>query len=63
MSRFKELRRIEAAIDHRDRRELEWAAAYCAMRLKIATRKSHGKHWRRLLQKVTAMLSELVPDE
>lgn len=63
MSRFKELRRIEAAIEHGNRRELEWAASYCAMRLSIATRKDHNKHWRRLQQKVASALSELSHEE
>jgi hypothetical protein len=29
MTRFKELRRIERAIEHRDTNDLRWAQAYC----------------------------------
>ena len=38
MTRFKELRRIEAAIEHRNQAELRWAADYCRMRIRIAPR-------------------------
>jgi hypothetical protein len=46
MTRFKELRRIENAIDHRKEDELRWALGYCAMRIilaeQIATMKRQG---------------------
>jgi hypothetical protein len=56
MTRFKELRRIEAAIKHRNSPELQWAVAYCQMRLQIATRKDHQKHWHQLEAKVRQAL-------
>ena len=56
MTRFKEKRRIDAAIKHRDFRELRWAQGYCAMRLAIARRADHEKDWRRLAKKVEAAL-------
>jgi len=52
MTRFNELKRIESAIEHRDQPELRWAAGYCAMRLRIATRKDHQKYWRRIQRAV-----------
>jgi hypothetical protein len=52
MTRFKELKRIEAAIQYRNKAELEWALAYCRMRLGIAPRKDHQKHWQQLANKV-----------
>jgi hypothetical protein len=63
MSRFKELRRIQAALENSNRAELAWAAAYCAMRLSIATRKDHQKYWRNLQLKVAQHLSELSSQE
>jgi hypothetical protein len=59
MTRFKELERIEAAIEHRDEAELRWAESYCPMRLGIASRKDHQKHWHNLQHKVAAVISEL----
>jgi hypothetical protein len=58
MSRFKELRRFEAAIDHKNKQELEWAKGYCAMRLSSATRKDHQEHWRHLEEKVNQALQD-----
>jgi len=40
MTRFKELRRIESAIEHQNEAELQWALGYCKMRIEIATLKS-----------------------
>jgi len=51
MTRFKELRRIERAIEHRDQRELEWAEQYCEGRIAIAHRSAF---WRRILKRVLA---------
>jgi hypothetical protein len=52
VTRFKELKRIEVAIEHRNRPELDWAAGYCKMRIQIATRKDHQKYWRRIEKNV-----------
>lgn len=39
MTRLKELKRIENAIKHKDKKELKWALEYAKMRLKIANPK------------------------
>jgi hypothetical protein len=57
VTRFKELRRIEAAIKDKDQRSLAWALSYCEMRIKIANRKDHEKHWRGLKSRVEKAIS------
>ena len=52
MSRFKELRRIEAAIKNRDAKDLKWAEGYCQLRVSYALRKDHSKYWQKLLNRV-----------
>jgi hypothetical protein len=63
MTRFKELRRIENAIEHKNEADLRWALSYCAMRIKlagqIATMKRQGAEWRRVEKKVRAALVEV----
>lgn len=59
MTRFKEGRRIEAAVNSRNGDELKWALSYCRMRLSIAVRKDHRKHWLQLAEKVTRALRAL----
>jgi len=54
MTRFKELRRIQAAIEHRNQADLRWALAYCAMRIRLATRRDHAKHWSKIQRRVQA---------
>jgi hypothetical protein len=56
MTRFKELKRIESAIEHKNSAELQWALGYCRMRLGIASRKDHQKHWYKLEAKVRQAL-------
>jgi hypothetical protein len=56
MTRFKELKRIETAINHGNKEELNWALQYCRMRLKIVTMKQHEKHWNNLIRKIEAAL-------
>jgi hypothetical protein len=58
MTRFSETKRIELAIEHRDKAELEWAAGYCKMRLQIAQRKDHQKTWRRIERQVQKALED-----
>lgn len=58
MTRFKELRRIEEAVEHRNPAELEWAADYCRMRVRIAPTKRAAEHWRRLERRVLAANSQ-----
>jgi hypothetical protein len=58
MTRFKELRRIERAIEYRDRVDLEWAAEYCRLRLSYVRTKEGAKMWRKLEKRVKAALSQ-----
>jgi hypothetical protein len=58
MTRFKELKRIEAAISHKDVEQLNWAEAYCRERLASANMKEHQKHWRKLLNKVEGAMND-----
>jgi len=58
MTRFNELRRIQRAIEHKDKADLRWALKYCAMRLRLATRKHHTSHWRKIAKQVRAGLDE-----
>lgn len=62
MTRFKELKRIGAAIERNNQPELRWALGYCTMRIQIATRKDQLKHWRQLENKVKAVLNTLEKD-
>lgn len=63
MTRFKELERIESAIEHKNENELQRALGYCKMRLQIATVNHHEAHWRRIEKKVKAALAEMRPQE
>ena len=58
MSRFKENRRINEAIKHRNSSELLWALEYCQSRLSIATMKEHIKHWNKFIERIKSALSE-----
>jgi hypothetical protein len=62
MTRFKELRRIEAAIEHRNEAELRWALGCCQMRLRILTMKRHEKEWRRLEKEIRTILLAIETD-
>jgi hypothetical protein len=57
MTRFKELRRIEAAIKNKDHNELLWALGYCEMRMKTSTMKHHTKHWQKWTDEVKDAMS------
>jgi hypothetical protein len=59
VTRFKELRRIELAIEHKNEPELQWALWYCRMRVQIAIRKDHEKHWKGLENKVRKTMADL----
>jgi hypothetical protein len=56
MTRFKEKRRIDAAIGNRDVPELKWAQAYCRMRINLASRKDHLKTWQQQLSEVESAM-------
>jgi hypothetical protein len=52
MTRFKELKRIELAIEHKNKKEILWALDYCNSRLQFAKMKSQIKHWTKLIDKL-----------
>jgi hypothetical protein len=60
MTLFKELRRIEEAIQHGNGAELQWALGYCRMRCKVAkavrTMRKQGKYWSQMERKVRAAM-------
>jgi len=60
MTRFKEMRRIEEAIEHKNQTELQWALGYCQMRYKVAkavySMRKQEKYWRQIEQKVRAAM-------
>ena len=58
MTKFKELRRIKAAITHGNIAELQWALRYCEMRVAVATMKEHAKFWTKRGAEVRAALDE-----
>lgn len=58
MTRFKELKRIESAIEHKDKKEILWALDYCKSRLQFAKMKSHVKHWTKLVDKLKSEINE-----
>jgi hypothetical protein len=63
VTRFKEKRRIDEAIDHGNKSELEWALSYCAMRLRLAKTKHHEKHWRIVGRSVRAAIEKAERDD
>lgn len=52
MTRFKEQKRINEAINHKNNDELLWALEYCKMRLSLSKMKEHKKHWQKQIQNV-----------
>ena len=58
MTRFKELKRIESAIKHKDKKEILWALDYCKSRLQFAKMKSQVKHWTKLVDKLKSEINE-----
>ena len=59
MSRFKEHNRIENAIKHQNKQELEWAQGYSEMRLSMSSMKEHEKHWRKMLKRINKAIEEI----
>jgi hypothetical protein len=45
MIKISDIRRIELAVQQKDRMELQWAATYCKMRLNLASGSHHVKYW------------------
>ena len=62
MTRFKELRRIEQAIEHGNEVELRWALDYCEMRRKAAkevhSMRKQVEYWTRMERKVRAAMEK-----
>jgi len=62
MTRSKELRRIESAIQRRDQQELRWAAAFCRERIALIltragasrSRQAGASQWRKIEKLVHA---------
>jgi len=59
MTRFKELKRIQAAIQHRTESELRWADEYCQMRVRTAILNKHKSYWKGIQRDVDRALREL----
>jgi hypothetical protein len=59
VTRFKELRRIERAIENLDPTDLEWSAQYCRLRLSFVRSKQGGALWRRLARQVEDALEQI----
>lgn len=57
MTRFKEKRRIDKAIEHKNIEELKWALNYCRSRLSIAPLESHVKRWKKQIKLIEAAIS------
>ena len=57
MTRFKEQRRIDNAIEHKNLEELNWALTYCRSRLGMAPLKSHVKRWEKQIELIEAAIS------
>jgi hypothetical protein len=56
MTRFKELRRIEQALLHRDVEQLRWAESYCQTRVTLA-RGSAVRSWQKQLREIREALA------
>ena len=59
MTRYKELRRLERAIQYKHEEDLKRASGWCERRLSMAIMKHHQKHWRKLKKRVYAAIEEL----
>ena len=57
MTRSKELRRINAAIENRNEDELRWALAQCELRKQWQDRHSHS--WYRIEKRIRELLAEI----
>jgi hypothetical protein len=63
MTRFHELKRINAALENGDIKELMWAAAYCRTRVQLASTlasaKTTQKYWLKTERKIKAALAQM----
>jgi hypothetical protein len=62
MTRFKQLVRIEAALEHRNQPELRRALAYVRMRLSIQSPERQVSQWRRLDRQIVRSFDRLAGD-
>ena len=62
MTRSKELRRIQAAIAHKNESELRWALAQCEIRKKHFPTQARSSLWYRLEKQIQAALAEIQRD-
>ncbi|MEW8441344.1 MAG: hypothetical protein AB2689_24610 [Candidatus Thiodiazotropha taylori] len=58
MTRFKEQRRIDNAIEHRNIEELNWALSYCKSRLGISKLKVHVKRWKKQIRDIEEAITD-----
>ena len=61
MTRFKELARIERAIESPHEAELRWAEEYCLMRIRIAPNSASERPWKNRLKQVRAAREKIAP--
>jgi len=52
MTRFKELRRVEKAIEHPSKSELLWSLTYCRMRYDHSKMKNGKKYWNQFIRRI-----------
>jgi len=57
MTRSKELRRINEAIEHRNEAELRWALAQCELRKRW--QRGHSDHWYRIEKQIRKLLADI----
>ena len=62
MTRFKELRRIEKALDARDIDELSWAAGYADSRIRIAPNHKQKSYWQNLRRRVSEAIEGVLSE-
>ena len=71
VTRVKELRRIECAIEHLDPKELRWAAKYCQWRIGLVltkagrsrSRQAGAVAWRKIEKRVLAAIGQLQEED
>ena len=59
MTRFKELRRVEKAIEHSTKAELLWSLSYCRMRYNHSRMKNGKKYWNQFIRRLEKELVAL----
>lgn len=62
MTRFKELRRINTAIEHKNAADLRWALEYCKMRIGIADQFAKANRQRAAWSKVMRQVQKALDD-